>query len=444
MFGSWEPLPEAQRLDAYYHWRELFGAFTHVVAPVVPCQMRGIAADDLGTLPREERPRTAPARVAPVVVERPKTAPVRTYGDAFTKATRGPPEPPFIKCKAKKRERKGYNNVVYGVDSVVTFTGTVLVTLESPTPWASVRYTLDGTTPDKASTLAKAPFEVSKNAIVLRAKSCKRGCLGNELHVRFVRQPDTRGLKERIMIASKKAAWGKRHSSPFDTTTPRDTVALLDAVRASNVVKVRKMFDKQSLSLDDGALDAALLDACGRGDVLCASVILNHHDKADLAKPVLAACNARAFKCLRLLVDRADVDRADAATGRSPLYVACAAGAAKCVDTLLKAGADVDLATSDGERPLHVACRAADAATTPRAPGIESADYGACCRALVDGGARLDDKFKGKRPIQWAANAPHIVQTLLDAGSKPLPVKNAERKTSTRSNNSSTRRPPRR
>lgn len=460
----WEPLPEAQRLDAYYHWRELLfgGAAASTTTAVPPLAAGGgiIDADELGTLPlvsrtkKEKRPSTAPARIVPTVLEdlddekRPRTAPlpVRTYGDAFRGATRGPPRAPSIKCEPKRRERKGYNNVVYSVvvdSGVVTFTGTVLVALESPTPWASVRYTLDGAAPDRSSSLAQGPFEVSANGIVLRAKSCKRGCLGDELRVRFVRRPDARGVKERILIASKRAAaWARRSEPPpqLDTTTPRDAAAFLDAVRASNVVQVRKMFDKRRVS-DNGTLDAGLVEACSRGDVLCASVILNHRDDkaSDLAAAVVAACEARAFKCVRLLVDRrgADVDRADA-NGRSPLHVACAAGAAKCVDTLLKAGADVDFSAPDGERALHVACRrAADAATTPRAPGVESTDYDACCRALVDGGARLDDKFKGKRPIQWAAlaNAPHIVQTLLDAGSKPLPVKKGK--------TGSTRRPPR-
>ena len=103
-------------------------------------------------------------------------------------------------------------------------------------------------------------------------------------------------------------------------------------------------------------------------------------------------------------------------------HVACRVGTPRCVDALLKAGADVDKATPDGELPLHTVCKAVSPATD--SPRTTPRSHRKCFRLLIDGGAKIDAKFKNRRPIHYAhqANADDLVQTLLAAGAKPLPA----------------------
>ncbi|KAJ8606902.1 hypothetical protein CTAYLR_008932 [Chrysophaeum taylorii] len=410
-------------------------------------------ADDDAT----PRPQSAPARL----VNRP---PIKVYATHFEDEVRGPPDVPSARCEPKPGTRRGHHNTVISDEKenpstmtrfsrvvpfaspdyheppaeqrIVSFTGAVLVTLASATPWATVRYTLDGGAVTRFSRIFRHAVEISSH-VTLRARSCKRAWLSGEIEIQFVRKVDSKGVRERIMRASNTANLTKllRRGDKLETTTPRDktATALLEAIRRRNAVRVRKLLEagvnpNEPVVDEDKRPCNLLVEACETGDAIIASLLLSH-DAPATGAALLAACEARAHQCCRLLLSKgADVETPNAA-GRRPLHVACEVGAARCADMLLKAGADVERSAPDGEQPLHTVCRSLGAMpSTAASPCHEKPDHSHCARLLVDGGAKLDSKYKNRRPIQYAvaANAPSVIKLLLDAGSKPLPIPKAK------------------
>lgn len=548
---AWKPLPENQRLDAYYHHCELLGTHPRDAEKHEDHTQPVIQAESLGELPptawmtieernllrvvgrsessseltqppaeeeepqpeldaspqiaesketkpkyrrkrsskqQEEvqhatpaakpeesfRPQSAPARLG-------KPAPVRVYANQFREEVRGAPEPPRLVCSTKAFERRGFNSNIYSdvvtrqngkenagekpasnvkkkvsrfaatarvvpvVDDastemierrVITFSGTVLAHLESTTPWSTVRYTLDGTAVRQKSPLYQQPLEIS-SSLVLRARSSKRGWLSDEIEVQLVKRVDTRCIKQRILQASQNANFTRllnypRHEhAKLDTTkTPRELSAasLVSAVRRRNVVVVRKLLQAGVDPNEEFEGVLPLVDACKTGDVIIVSLLVAHKADASGHVALHEACAIGAHRCCQLLLDAgAHCDAADH-NGRSALHVACAAGSPRCVDVLLKAGADIEKATPQGEHPLHTACRSF---SNPADAQLKAPDYSACVRLLIDGGAALNAKFNGQRPIHYAAQsdtAGRLVQILLDAGAKPLPPAKAASK----------------
>lgn len=538
---AWKPLPENQRLDAYYHHRELFGNQRQSVEKQEDPIKNEIQAESLGELPptawmtieernllrdvgqsealpespqpqaeeetlpeassptiseskelkpkyrrkrsskqQEEvqrvapaakledslRPQSAPARLG-------KQAPVRIYANHFREEVRGAPEPPRLVCSTKACERRGFTNNIFSdvitrqrgkentvekhassvrkkvsrsagaarvvpvVDDdlsemverrVITFSGTISAHLESATPWSTVRYTLDGTAVRQNSPMYLQLLEIS-DSVVLRARSSKRGWLSDEIEVELVKRVDTRCIKQCILRASQNANFTKllnytRHEhAKLDTTkTPRElnAASLMSAVRRRNVVVVRKLLQAGVDPNQKVEGRSPLVEACRVGDVIIVSLLLAYKADASGHVALHEACAIGAHRCCQLLLDAgAHCDAADH-EGRSALHVACAVGSPGCVDVLLKAGADIEKVTPQGEQPLHTACRSF---ANPANAQCQAPDYSACLRNLIAGGAALNAKFNGQRPIQYAAQsdaAGHLVQTLLDAGAKPL------------------------
>ena len=266
---AWTPLPESERLDAYYHLREVQGAAALLLKAqeeALLLKKRGtmdvIRAEVLGQLPAtadmsieerlklmhpeiiEEKKEALPLKKEMTEVEeelaalrrekkrskRPQTAlttnkkdanrptsaparfirkaPIRVYGD---EGERGPPDPPLMSCTPKKSYKRGYNNTIfsdrlmYDEDQkkkeqkittrskpawaskkivpveeeplrgltprraetlrqcpenqrvrrvrLIEFTGTIIIQLTSPTPWATVRYAFDGEVVHSRSTI---------------------------------------------------------------------------------------------------------------------------------------------------------------------------------------------------------------------------------------------------------------------------------------------------
>lgn len=427
----WTPLPEAERLDAYYHHKSIFTSFDDNDQPFFTKRRQDdrvlITAASLG---KQQRPKTAAVRAKKEKKkERPQSAPVRVfskyvpvrvYADVNADEERGPPDLPRLSCFAKPGSVLGFHNVVLSDTDDdgrhIEFTGTVLVRLETSTPWATVRYRFCELDSWK---IFRRDIEVSEST-QLHARSSKRGSCSDEIIVKFVKRVDTVGVKERIRRASTVLAMKKvRNSSLFSlgrTPRERDRESLLVAIRDRNVIVVRKLL---KAGVDDVEDDYALLEACNAGHVIIVSLLLAHGIKPTIAA-LCAACRANSPRCCRLLIQKgASIESQDL----SPLHQACLVGASRCVDLLLKAGAAVDKpsppsqGTTNGDLPLHTTCRSVV---------IRNEDeYARCVRLLVQAGAHVEAKAKNRRPIQLAhrANASVLVQTLLDVGAKPLVLK---------------------
>ena len=170
------------------------------------------------------RPMSAPAKMA-------KKLPIITYATEFRGAVRGLPDAPQCEVKAAAGSKTGHRSAVLS-DRVlgevkpaqedeplvptprnadgsprehrtVEFTGTLVMKLTSATPWANVRYTLDGHAVKRTSRIYRRPLEL-KDHCVLRCVTSKRGWSSGELIVRFVRMADKRGIKEKMLNAARK------------------------------------------------------------------------------------------------------------------------------------------------------------------------------------------------------------------------------------------------
>jgi len=297
-----------------------------------------------------------------------------------------------------------------------------------------------------------------KSHVVLRCASCKRGFLSDEYVVRFQHKADIQGVKERMLKAVSgvtmlnKLDRGGLHDSstrssqsshPRGSIGPSDgTSALLKAVRLQNIAQVRCLLEHGFSSDGEEPTDGSrpvltpLVAACKIGHVIITQLLLNHTASTALASeggltPLHAACNARAIACCQILIAQgADVDVA-ADDGKRPLHCACAVGAAKCAEALLRAGADVEKQTPEGELPLHTLCINVEASILTQAAsrakrGFETSDFAGCAKVLADAGSPFENKFMGRRAIQYAAHSDSndVVEFLLSAGAKPLPKAN--------------------
>ena len=219
-----------------------------------------------------KRPLSAPAKIA-------RALPIRTYATEFRGAVRGLPDAPTCDVKAAPGSRTGHRSAilsdkeVYAVKEpsvedgpvdpdptprnadgtprehrTVEFTGTLLMRLTSATPWANVRYTLDGSAVKRTSRIYRRPLELSNHCVV-RCVTSKRGWSSGELIVRFVRMADKRGIKEKMLNAAKRgAALGlvdqrriSRGDAPDAVEDMDDTQLLLRAVLAQDVPSVREI-----------------------------------------------------------------------------------------------------------------------------------------------------------------------------------------------------------
>ena len=232
-----------------------------------------------------KRPLSAPAKIA-------RALPIRTYATEFRGAVRGLPDAPTCDVKAAPGSRTGHRSAilsdkeVYAVKEpsvedgpvdpdptprnadgtprehrTVEFTGTLLMRLTSATPWANVRYTLDGSAVKRTSRIYRRPLELSNHCVV-RCVTSKRGWSSGELIVRFVRMADKRGIKEKMLNAAKRgAALGlvdqrriSRGDAPDAVEDMDDTQLLLRAVLAQDVPSVREIVSGGAASPDGGGL----------------------------------------------------------------------------------------------------------------------------------------------------------------------------------------------
>lgn len=181
--GAWQPLQETERLDSYYHHCQKYRVRREVRAqPPLPRPLYGISADSLCMLPEvvveEEEP---VAQHVPVVLDLP---PVKVYATHYEPAVRGAPDLPVLELKDRVMSDVTHER------RVVTFKGTLRLALQSPTPWATVKYTTDGA---PVSARSSAVYQDSLHVdcdTTLRVASCKRGWLSPELQVDFVREDD--------------------------------------------------------------------------------------------------------------------------------------------------------------------------------------------------------------------------------------------------------------
>lgn len=429
-----------------------------------------------------KRPLSAPAKIA-------RALPIRTYATEFRGAVRGLPDAPTCDVKAAPGSRTGHRSAilsdkeVYAVKEpsvedgpvdpdptprnadgtprehrTVEFTGTLLMRLTSATPWANVRYTLDGSAVKRTSRIYRRPLELSNHCVV-RCVTSKRGWSSGELIVRFVRMADKRGIKEKMLNAAKRgAALGlvdqrriSRGDAPDAVEDMDDTQLLLRAVLAQDVPSVREIVSGGAASPDGGGLGTPtpLVLACEKGATLVAQVLVGHKAAMQLpaegmVTPLQAACGAGALACARLLIDAGCPPTGGAADemGRVAIHRAAARGAAKCCEALLRAGAAVDAADKEGDQALHALCANVAGPAAGELPrGMEVPDYLACAKVLVDAGAPLEAKGAGKKPLALAALraasatstaqadlANALSELLLAAGAKPPPPPGEEEK----------------
>lgn len=425
------------------------------------------------------RPMSAPAKMA-------KKLPIITYATEFRGAVRGLPDAPQCEVKAQAGSKTGHRSVVLS-DRVlgevkpaaedgplvptprnangsprehrtVEFTGTLVMKLTSATPWANVRYTLDGNAVKRTSRIYRRPLEL-KDHCVLRCVTSKRGWSSGELIVRFVRMADKRGIKEKMLNAARKgSALGSvdarrisKGDRPDAMEDMDDTQLLLRAVLEQDVVNVRELVSGGAAAPDGNGLGTPtpLVLACEKGATLVAQVLVGHKAAMQLpaegmVTPLQAACGTGALACARLLIDAGCPATGGAPDdlGRVALHRAAGAGAAKCCEALLRAGADINVETKDGDQALHSLCAHLQAPSSQERPrGMEAPDYLACAQVLVDAGAPLDSKGAGQKPIVLvAARAASASSTaladlanalsdlLLAAGAKPPPPPGEEKK----------------
>lgn len=190
--GAWEPLQENERLDSYYHHCQVSGFYRlrreHLKAKSKPPPPRkhlyGISAESLCLLPDviEEETVALPPEEEPVVL--PDLPPVKVYATRYEPAVRGAPDLPVLQL------RDAVTSDVTDGRRVITFKGKLRLALQSPTPWATVKYTTDG---EPVSARSSQVYQDSSGLDIdrdttLRVASCKRGWLSPELQVHFVRE----------------------------------------------------------------------------------------------------------------------------------------------------------------------------------------------------------------------------------------------------------------
>ena len=194
---------------------------------------------------------------------------------------------------------------------------------------------------------------------------------------------------------------------------PPDVDALLDAVEAGNMDRVRELLDGGDVGVNDSDADGftALCGAAQGGHVALVHMLIKSGATVDQAKengctPLYIASQYGKLEVVKALIKaKAKVNQA-AEDGCTPLYIASAHGKLEVVKALIKAKAKVNQATEDGYTPIYIASQEGK---------LEVVE------ALVEANAKVDQADDdGCTPIYMASQYDHplVVQVLIDAGAR--------------------------
>lgn len=140
--------------------------------------------------------------------------------------------------------------------------------------------------------------------------------------------------------------------------------------KAKTTYKEKSSFE-EFINQRDSNGNTLLILACAKNNYEIAKLLIDHGADASIAshtgeKPLMAACNHRAFDTLKeensklvtlILEHDTEIDKIKDVAGSTSLMIACKNGLIDAAEMLLAKGANVHVSTDDGIKPITLAAR---------------------------------------------------------------------------------------